>query len=119
MYVGKIIDKDGIKDYDRIVYRGGDEATVRPGESVGIDPRFDLVNHSPTGFCWGYGGSGPAQLALAILADYLKDDKRALMLYMDFKFAVIARLPMDEDFTLPDRVIEDFITNATITRMRA
>ena len=30
-----------------------------------LDPRFDLWNHSPTGFEWGYGGSGPAQLALA------------------------------------------------------
>ena len=34
-----------------------------------LDPRLDLANHSPTGFEWGYGGSGPAQLALALLAD--------------------------------------------------
>jgi hypothetical protein len=27
--------------------------------------------HSPSGFGWGYGGSGPADLALAILIDYL------------------------------------------------
>lgn len=32
--------------------------------------RQDLLNHS-AGFEWGYGGSGPAQLALAILADFL------------------------------------------------
>lgn len=25
-----------------------------------------LINHSPDGFNWGYGGSGPAQLSLAI-----------------------------------------------------
>jgi hypothetical protein len=36
-----------------------------------LDPRLDLYNHSPTGFAWGYGGSGPAQLALALLADVL------------------------------------------------
>ena len=35
-----------------------------------LNPRLDLWNHSPTGFEWGYGGSGPAQLALAILADH-------------------------------------------------
>ena len=29
--------------------------------------RLDLFNHSPTGFEWGYAGSGPVQLALAIL----------------------------------------------------
>ena len=27
-----------------------------------------IVRHSPTGFEWGYGGSGPAELALNILA---------------------------------------------------
>jgi len=37
-----------------------------------------LWNHSPDGFEWGYGGSGPAQLALAI--------------YQDFKLALIAAL---------------------------
>lgn len=32
----------------------------------------EIANHSPTGFEWGYSGSGPAQLALAILHDHLK-----------------------------------------------
>jgi len=30
-----------------------------------------LIVHSPSGVNWGYNGSGPADLALAILADYL------------------------------------------------
>ena len=30
-----------------------------------------VYNHSPTGFSWGYGGSGPSQLALAILLLFL------------------------------------------------
>lgn len=54
-----------------------------------LDPRNDLRNHSPDGFEWGYGGSGPTQLALAILADALGDDARALKLYQQFKWAVI------------------------------
>ena len=58
-----------------------------------LDPRLDLYNHSPTGFEWGYCGSGPAQLALAILADHLADDQEALNLYQRFKWAVIAGLP--------------------------
>src|SRR5262245_55620958 len=37
-----------------------------------------VFNHSPDGFAWGYGGSGPAQLALAILLDALDDTPRAL-----------------------------------------
>jgi Family of unknown function (DUF6166) len=35
-----------------------------------LDPRCDLRNNASTGFVWGYNGSGPAQLALAILIDY-------------------------------------------------
>jgi len=58
--------------------------------------RLDLVNHSPTGFEWGYGGSGPAQLALAILADALADDRRADKLHQRFKFAKIGGLDSDE-----------------------
>ena len=58
-----------------------------------LDPRFDLYNHSPTGFEWGYGGSGPAQLALAILADHLANNQQALNLYQRFKWAVVVGLP--------------------------
>lgn len=41
------------------------------GKGYPLPLRLDLFNHSPDGFEWGYGGSGPAQLALAILADFL------------------------------------------------
>jgi len=58
-----------------------------------LNPRLDLWNHSPTGFEWGYGGSGPAQLALALLADHFGDDAQALANYQAFKRAVIASLP--------------------------
>jgi len=86
------------------VYR--QEAEDGDGPVLGIfaegelDARRDLVNHSPTGFEWGYAGSGPAQLALAILADtmhaMLADpedaDRAALGLYQRFKEDWIARL---------------------------
>lgn len=48
-------------------------------------------NHSPDGFEWGYGGSGPAQLALAILLEEM-DEESAVGLYQDFKWVVIANL---------------------------
>jgi Family of unknown function (DUF6166) len=68
----------------------------RPGHRPRLlRERQDLENHSPTGFEWGYGGSGPAQLALALLADYLGNDEQALALHQDFKFEVIAGLPHD------------------------
>lgn len=33
-----------------------------------------LIHHSPDGFEWGYGGSGPSDLALSILADFFNED---------------------------------------------
>ena len=60
-----------------------------------IAPRLDLFNHSPAGLDWGYGGSGPAQTALAILADFLEDDAKAVRLHQTFKFALIGGLPVE------------------------
>ena len=56
-----------------------------------LDPRHDLRSHSPCGFEWGYGGSGPAQLALALLADALGDDETALDWYQVFKREFVAQ----------------------------
>ena len=61
-----------------------------------LNPRQDLWNHSPDGFEWGYAGSGPAQLALAILADHCGNNEKALNLYQRFKWEVIAELPHRE-----------------------
>jgi hypothetical protein len=51
-------------------------------------------NHSPSGFNWGYGGSGPAQLALAILLDLYPErgTEWAERHHQAFKFKVIAGL---------------------------
>src|SRR4051812_13258550 len=58
-----------------------------------------MRNHSPDGFNWGYGGSGPAQLALAILLRTMEVDD-AMRLYQSFKFRVIAHIEQGEDFQL-------------------
>jgi uncharacterized protein (DUF2249 family) len=74
------------------------EAHVRKvvdGKPRGLRKRLDLDNHSPDGFEWGYGGSGPAQLALALLADALGDGQRAVRLHQQFKWRVIAKLRQD------------------------
>lgn len=55
--------------------------------------RLDLANHSPTGFEWGYAGSGPAQLALAILVDATGDNDLSLRLYQRYKSEVVAVWP--------------------------
>jgi Family of unknown function (DUF6166) len=73
-----------------------------------LNPRFDLRNHSPTGFEWGYCGGGPAQLALAILADYLGNDQQALNLYQRFKWQMIAELPR-KHWILTSREVGDAV----------
>jgi hypothetical protein len=55
--------------------------------------RLDLANHSPTGFEWGYAGSGPAQLALALIAHASSDGGLAARLHQPFKWRVITKLP--------------------------
>jgi Family of unknown function (DUF6166) len=79
-----------MKTYEGHRTRDGTQVTVN---GIPLNPRLDLQNHSPTGLEWSYGGSGPAQLALALLADHLGDEQQALNLYQRFKWAVIAGLP--------------------------
>jgi hypothetical protein len=50
-----------------------------------------IRNHSPDGFEFGYGGSGPSQLALAILLDATEDADLAERHYQDFKWHAVAR----------------------------
>jgi len=64
-----------------------------PGQER-LTPRrsLELANHSPSGFEWGYGGSGPAQLALALLLDFTDDEEVALAQYTEFKNEVVSQL---------------------------
>ena len=69
--------------------------TDKPDHARLLDPRYDLRNHSPDGFEFGFAGSGPSQLSLALLADALGDDERAQRTYQSFKFKVVGRLTGD------------------------
>lgn len=60
-----------------------------------LDPATHMVNHSPTGLEWGYAGSGPAQLALALLVDHLGDPEAARSQHQLFKFHIVQHLPYD------------------------
>ena len=85
--------------------RGGRVVTVTSDAGVllyQLAPRNDLQNHSPDGFSWGYGGSGPAQLALALAADVLDNDADALGVYQDLKWAVVAKWPMEQGWDVTE-----------------
>ena len=57
---------------------------------------LDEVNHSPTGFEWGYCGSGPSQLAFAILYDFTGDVDFSRSCYKQFKIDYISKFNQDE-----------------------
>lgn len=63
------------------------------GQKLDPKPSQTAWNHSPDGFLWGYNGSGPAQLALAILLHAGLDQETAIGLHQAFKREVIAILP--------------------------
>jgi len=68
----------------RISEAGGQPAFVNN------KPLKHIVKHSPTGFNWGYGGSGPADLALSILADCVGLET-AEKHYQRFKWDYVAK----------------------------
>jgi len=55
------------------------------GEPLTPEASLRVVNHSPTGFECGYAGSGPAQLALALLLRAGLSRDRAVWLHQPFK----------------------------------
>jgi hypothetical protein len=75
-----------------------------------LPARRDLADHSPDGFAWGYGGSGPAQLALALVAHATGQDSLALSIYQDFKHEIIAGLPRDGDWEITSEEVLETVT---------
>lgn len=82
-----------------------------------------VIWHSPTGFEWGYGGSGPADLALNILNQFVPPgvdldepekcfagecSRFAAANHQDFKFQFIASMPK-EGGTIKAEVIKEWI----------
>ena len=76
------------------VYEGGRslDGSIVTVDGKPLPPRYDLKRLSKTGFEWTFEGPGPAQLALALLADHLGDDRAALARYEGFMRDVVAHL---------------------------
>jgi Family of unknown function (DUF6166) len=90
---------------------GGKVTTLR------LEPSLKLRNHSPTGFEWGYGGSGPAQTALALLLDWTRDSDVASQLHQDFKFLIVGHFK-HEGWHLTGQQISEAITHIRAERMK-
>lgn len=80
-----------------------------------LPARNDIFDHSPDGFEWGYGGSGPAQLGLAVLAHFTWDDELALRLHQRFKAEFLATMPR-EGLTFTGQFVRTWISNGETVR---
>ena len=67
-----------------------------------LDERYDIRKFTPMGFEWTFEGREPQQLALALLADHLRDDQKALNLSESFMRQVVANLDNDWRMTSED-----------------
>ena len=80
-------------------------------DGIKLDTRqsVKLRNHVPDGdVCWGYHGSGPSQLALALLLHFGATEDEALEWYQNFKRDIIAELPQT-DFEMPESRVTDWL----------
>ena len=97
-----------LRDYNTVIMKIGD------AEFWGNLPLYlDEVNHSPTGFSWGFYGSGPSQLAYAILRSYYvfveslaisEAIRKAKNHYMRFKQDFVAKWHGEEWEVTSDQV---------------
>ena len=82
-----------------------DGKVVLPHRSLAV------VNHSPDGFNWGYGGSGPAQTTLAILLECTSEIE-ALSYYQDYKREVIASIPQEQSvLSITSKEVEQWLSS--------
>lgn len=90
---------DGEIESERHLASGVTVEVIEGNSSRPLPTCNSIRDHSPDGFNWGYGGSGPAQLALAICVDALGGVRGSNpVVYQEFKRDMIAHLPDDWEF---------------------
>ena len=107
-------------------YYGHAATTERPASVMVRDQRPQAlahhVRHSPTGFNWGYGGSGPSELSRCILLDSFGITECPFApkecqcqsswvepTYQGFLSDVVSKLAKDEDWKLYQQDIADWV----------
>ena len=84
LYSAKRVSLPGGQPVYKKLLPDGESTELSPG------PSQKLRLHSPDGFQWGYNGSGPSQLSLALLLDATTDPETAQAYYQQFKWDVVA-----------------------------
>jgi hypothetical protein len=80
------------------------------GRTRALKPRLDIHMHADA-FEWGYGGSGPAQLALALVAECAGRKFAVPRVYRRIKKRLVAKFPRD-GWTLTEERLRDEIADA-------
>lgn len=110
-YKGKVVKYEGIVTI-----------TLPSGSEQDLPLYLAVANHSPTGFAWGYQGSGPTQLALALCLHALSSNEesnksnwaptldqptinRAQLVYQEFKRRKIANIDIDSSWEMTQEEI--------------
>jgi hypothetical protein len=113
------------KEY-RGIFDDRKECRIIVVDENGGRPLTHYIQHSPSGFAWGYYGSGPADAARCILADALglhpigdaayvpwPYDASSIpeieRLYQRFKSQIVATLPQAHEWVLPLSRVEEFL----------
>ena len=92
--------------YKQIIIETKGKEIYLNGKLLTPERSLKVRNHSPHGFSWGYYGSGPAQLALAILLECTTEEN-AIKYYQQFKDDFIA--PLSGDYKL-ELNIENYLS---------
>jgi hypothetical protein len=85
--------------------------TFKDGKPFTHEHSYQHVKHSPDGFAWGYGymGSGPSQLAFALLLDVTNDAKYTKKAYQDFKWETVGNWDKDNGWQMTSEEIENWV----------
>ncbi len=98
--------EEGKEQQEPFIPFEGDIICKRTSLGPQVNIPHKIEKHSPDGFEWGYGGSGPADLALNILAAYIgREAAEKNGLYQEFKWDFIAQMPYSGGTIKRDDVI--------------
>ena len=104
----KLTDEEKQKEVEEkmpeIEYDGGDIICRRERGKPVVNIPQKIKHHSPAGFEWGYGGSGPADLALNILALFI-GKQHAFDLHQQFKNEFIANMPRSGGIIIKEEIL--------------
>jgi hypothetical protein len=118
-----VVVEETLKTYHGLILGDNKTVSVRVRTNGGDSRHLaHHVRHSPDGFSWGYGGSGPAELARCILLDAFGvlscpdspndcqcENRWVDSSYQSFKAETIADLDRDKEWKLGQLDILDWV----------